>query len=45
MESLERDAIVEALALEGGDKAAASAALGISRATTYRKIRDFDIVS
>ena len=40
---MERDAIVEALALHDGDKLAASAALGISRATIYRKIRVFEI--
>ncbi|MCW2795174.1 helix-turn-helix domain-containing protein [Nocardioides sp.] len=45
MESLERDAIVDALAAHGGDKAAASAAVGMSRATIYRKIRDYGIVS
>lgn len=45
MESLERDAIVEALAVHDGDKAAAAAALGMSRATIYRKIRDYGIVA
>lgn len=44
LESLERDAIVEALSLHRGDKAAAATALGISRATIYRKVRDFGIV-
>ncbi|MFB9705058.1 sigma-54-dependent Fis family transcriptional regulator [Rhodococcus aetherivorans] len=43
LESLERDAIVDALALHGGDKAAAAKALGMSRATIYRKIREFGI--
>lgn len=43
LESLERDAIVEALALHGGDKVAAAKALGMSRATIYRKIREFGI--
>lgn len=44
MESLERDAVIDALAAHDGDKAAAAAALGMSRATIYRKIRDFGIV-
>ena len=44
MEALERDAVVDALAAHGGDKAAAAVALGMSRATIYRKIRDFGIV-
>ncbi|NIK58366.1 sigma-54-dependent Fis family transcriptional regulator [Kribbella shirazensis] len=45
LEALERDAIVEALSNSGGDKAAAAGALGMSRATIYRKIRDFGIVT
>ena len=44
MESLERDAVVDALAAHDGDKAAAAVALGMSRATIYRKIRDFGVV-
>lgn len=44
MESLERDAIVAELAHHGGDKNAAATTLGMSRATIYRKIRDFGIV-
>lgn len=44
MEALERDAVVDALALHGGDKIAAARSLGMSRATIYRKIRDFGIV-
>jgi transcriptional regulator of acetoin/glycerol metabolism len=44
MESLERDAVADALAAHDGDKAAAAAALGMSRATIYRKIRDYGIV-
>jgi len=44
IEALERDAIVEALSLHGQDKSAAAASLGISRATIYRRIRDFGIV-
>jgi transcriptional regulator of acetoin/glycerol metabolism len=43
LEVMERDAIVKALAIHDGDKVAASAALGISRATIYRKIRVFEI--
>jgi transcriptional regulator of acetoin/glycerol metabolism len=45
MEALERDAIVGALAGHNGDKTAAAAALGMSRATIYRKVRDYGIVS
>jgi transcriptional regulator of acetoin/glycerol metabolism len=45
IEALERDAIVDALAVHRGDKAAAAAALGMSRATIYRKIRDYAIVT
>lgn len=43
LESLERDAVVEALALHNGDKAAAAKALGMSRATIYRKVREYGI--
>jgi len=45
IEALERDAIVDALAAHQGDKAAAATALGMSRATIYRKIRDYAIVT
>jgi transcriptional regulator of acetoin/glycerol metabolism len=45
MEALERDAIVDAVAAHNGDKTAAAGALGMSRATIYRKIRDYGIVS
>jgi transcriptional regulator of acetoin/glycerol metabolism len=45
LEALERDAVVDALAAHDGDKAAAAVALGMSRATIYRKIRDFGIVA
>lgn len=45
LESLERDAIVEALGLFDGDKTAAADSLGMSRATIYRKIREFGIVT
>ena len=44
IETLERDAIIEALAIHSGDKAAASESLGMSRATIYRKIREYGIV-
>lgn len=44
LESLERDAIVRSLAENGGSKADAAEALGLSRATIYRKIKDFGIV-
>lgn len=43
MEALERDAIVGSLRDNNGDKQAAAADLGISRATMYRKIRQFGI--
>lgn len=43
MESLERDAFVRALDDHGGDKSAAAEALGVSRATVYRKIRLYGI--
>jgi transcriptional regulator of acetoin/glycerol metabolism len=45
IEALERDAIVDALSAHGGDKPAAAVALGMSRATIYRKIRDYGIVT
>lgn len=45
LEALERDAIVDALAAHHGDKAAAALALGMSRATIYRKIRDYALVT
>jgi len=43
METLERDAIVEALAVHDGDKGAAAQSLGVSRATVYRKIRHYEL--
>ncbi|MFG3524849.1 sigma-54-dependent Fis family transcriptional regulator [Nocardia nova] len=43
MEALERDAIIRSLLDHNGDKQAAAADLGISRATMYRKIRQFSI--
>lgn len=43
METLERDAIVEALAMHDGDKRAAAGSLGVSRATIYRKVRYFEL--
>ncbi len=43
LEALERDAIVRSLAENGGNKADAAEALGMSRATIYRKIKDFGI--
>lgn len=41
----ERDAIVRSLEENGGDKNAAAVALGISRATIYRRIRKFGLES
>jgi sigma-54 dependent transcriptional regulator, acetoin dehydrogenase operon transcriptional activator AcoR len=43
IEALERDAIVRSLQENGGSKAAAADALGMSRATIYRKIKEFGI--
>ncbi|CAN5383052.1 transcriptional regulator MimR [soil metagenome] len=43
LEALERDAIVRSLSENDGDKAEAAEALGMSRATIYRKIKDFGI--
>jgi transcriptional regulator of acetoin/glycerol metabolism len=43
MEALERDAIVRSLQENGGKKQEAARALGMSRATIYRKISDYGI--
>jgi transcriptional regulator of acetoin/glycerol metabolism len=43
LESLERDAVVDALITHAGNKDRAALALGVSRATIYRKIRDYGI--
>ena len=43
LEAIERDAIALALQDAGGTKAEAARALGMSRATIYRKIRDYGI--
>ncbi len=43
MEALERDAIVRSLQDNRGDKKEAARALGMSRATIYRKINDYGI--
>jgi transcriptional regulator of acetoin/glycerol metabolism len=43
MEALERDAIVRSLQENGGNKVDAAAALGMSRATIYRKVKDYGI--
>ncbi len=43
MEALERDAIVRSLQDNNGDKKDAAHALGMSRATIYRKINDYGI--
>ena len=45
LESLERDAIVQSLADANGNKVQAARALGMSRATIYRKIHEFGIVT
>jgi sigma-54 dependent transcriptional regulator, acetoin dehydrogenase operon transcriptional activator AcoR len=43
LEALERDAIVRSLRENGGNKTDAANALGMSRATIYRKVKDFGI--
>jgi DNA-binding NtrC family response regulator len=43
MEALERDAIVRSLEDNGNNKLQAAMALGMSRATIYRKMRDYGI--
>jgi transcriptional regulator of acetoin/glycerol metabolism len=43
LESIERDAIVQSLLDHGGNKIRAARALGMSRATIYRRIREYGI--
>lgn len=45
LECLERDAIVAALLSAGGSRSLAAQTLGMSRATIYRRIRDYGIHS
>jgi transcriptional regulator of acetoin/glycerol metabolism len=45
LESIERDAIVQSLLDQGGNKIRAARALGMSRATIYRRIREYGIVT
>jgi len=45
LESMERDAIVASLFDAQGNKAKAAKALGMSRATIYRKVHEYGIVS
>ncbi len=45
LESMERDAIVQGLLDAGGNKVKAAESLGMSRATIYRKIHEYGIVS
>jgi transcriptional regulator of acetoin/glycerol metabolism len=45
LESLERDAIVQSLLDHEGNKVRAAEALGMSRATIYRKIHEYGIVA
>jgi sigma-54 dependent transcriptional regulator, acetoin dehydrogenase operon transcriptional activator AcoR len=45
LESMERDAIVRSLADTGGNKVQAARSLGMSRATIYRKIHEFGIIT
>ena len=44
LEALERDAIVKCLSEANGNKVQAARSLGMSRASIYRKIRDYGIV-
>nr|WP_228046775.1 helix-turn-helix domain-containing protein [Saccharopolyspora sp. HNM0983] len=43
LESMERDAVVASLTEHGGNRSRAARAIGISRATIYRKINDYGI--
>jgi transcriptional regulator of acetoin/glycerol metabolism len=43
LEAIECDAIIDALGQADGNKAEAARALGMSRATIYRKIRGYGI--
>jgi DNA-binding NtrC family response regulator len=45
LESIERDAIVQSLLDQEGNKVRAAEALGMSRATIYRKIHEYGIVT
>jgi hypothetical protein len=45
LESMERDAIVQALLDHNGNKASAARSLGMSRATIYRKTHEYGIVT
>lgn len=45
LESMERDAIVRCLGDAGGNKMQAARSLGMSRATIYRKIREYGIIA
>ncbi|HTR92819.1 MAG TPA: GAF domain-containing protein [Trebonia sp.] len=45
LESIERDAVVQSLLDHGGNKIRAAAALGMSRATIYRRIHEYGIIT
>jgi hypothetical protein len=45
LESMERDAIVDSLTDANGNKAKAAKALGMSRATIYRKVHEYGIIT
>jgi len=45
LESIERDAIVQSLQDHEGNKIQAARALGMSRATIYRRIREYGIIT
>jgi transcriptional regulator of acetoin/glycerol metabolism len=45
LESMERDAIVQALLDAHGNKVKTAESLGMSRATIYRKIHEYGIIT
>jgi sigma-54 dependent transcriptional regulator, acetoin dehydrogenase operon transcriptional activator AcoR len=45
LESMERDAVIRSLQNHGGNKSLAAVDLGMSRATIYRKIREYSITT
>ena len=45
LESIQRDAIVQSLLDHHGNKAKAAQSLGMSRATIYRKIHQYGIIT
>jgi transcriptional regulator of acetoin/glycerol metabolism len=45
LESIQRDAIVQSLLDHQGNKAKGAGSLGMSRATIYRKIHEYGIIT